>query len=91
MDEKKPLILKPEKQHLRNFIENLPKRPKQEFPVEEDSIIGKTVTVFKIDGEETTGVILSANHVGLGLKSDTGNLFVFTKAIASIHFHEHDK
>jgi sRNA-binding regulator protein Hfq len=91
MDEKKPLILKPEKHHLLDFIENLPKRPKREFPIEEDSIIGKTVTVSTIDGEKTTGVIISAKQVGLGLKNDTGNLLVFTKAIAAIHFHEQDK
>jgi hypothetical protein len=91
MDEKEPLILKLEKHQLQDFIANLPKRPKREFPTAEDSIIGKTVTVSTIDGKKTTGVILSAKHIGLSLKSDTGNLLVFTKAIASIHFHEHDK
>ena len=91
MDEEETLILKLEKHQLRDFIENLPKRPRQEFPTKEDSIIGKTVTVSTIDGKKTTGVILSAKHVGLGLKSDTGNLLVSAKTIASIHFHEHDK
>jgi sRNA-binding regulator protein Hfq len=88
MDEKKPFMPKIERPDMQDFLDSL---PKPVFPIEEKTIIGKNVTVFTIDGKETTGVIQSAPHFGLALKNDTGKIIVFTNAITSIHFHEHEK